>query len=178
MMQVPDVRMCHICKNVFHSTVALEEHIVQLHSGQSDVESEPPPTLVAEQPLDLRSPSSGSLPSPVNLSKSTSAAEECLELAADFEAAPSPLQPAAALYGKLAQPFSVPKARKHVCLVCLQEFCDADILLTHQSERHANIDCRHIEVDDDFSTNAIRRSPNVMGLLNISSSQLPSLLGN
>jgi len=70
-----------------------------------------------------------------------------------------------------------PKCRKFVCLVCLREYADSAALLLHQVERHPNIDCRHIEVDDDFESVDVGLRPRNVGLLNVSSSQLPALPG-
>lgn len=70
------------------------------------------------------------------------------------------------------------KCRKFLCLVCFREYSSSNELLLHQAERHPNIDCRHIEVDEDFESLDVGMRPRNVGVLNVSSSQLPALAGN
>jgi hypothetical protein len=170
-IQVPDVRMCHVCKAVFHSTAELEEHVLQSHdsnaSESSGADAEPP-TLVAEQPLDLRSPVMNSI-------QSADDATGALVIPLDKDSTECTDLHSTAVFDKTTQPADV--ERKLMCLVCFGEFEDTDTLIQHQSDRHANIDCRHIEVDKNYFPAVSGVQPKVVGLLNVRSSQLPATLG-
>ena len=152
LINVPDVRQCAICRMVFHSSMSLEQHMAN-HQHTNELTVATAETSL-DKPLDLSSP----------------VAKESFQL---------PDVPH--LLVEMAEPQSaersVSKCRKFVCLVCLREYRDSDELLLHQAERHPNIDCRHIEVDQDFQSGDIGMRPRTVGVLNVSSSQLPALPG-
>lgn len=156
LINVPDVRQCAVCRMVFHSSVSLEQHLADHQHATELIVATADTSL--DKPLDLSSPvaktgddSSFQLPDVPHL---------LVEMAE-----PQPAER------------SVSKCRKFVCLVCFREYRDSDELLLHQAERHPNIDCRHIEVDQDFQSVDVGMRPRSVGVLNVSSSQLPALPG-
>ena len=154
LINVPDVRQCAVCRMVFHSSMSLEQHMANhQHTDELTVATA---DASLEKPLDLSSP-----------------------VVKDCESFQLPDVPH--LLVEMADPQtverSVSKCRKFVCLVCLREYRDSAELLLHQAERHPNIDCRHIEVDQDFESVDIGMRPRTVGVLNVSSSQLPALPG-
>ena len=158
-LNVPDVRQCAVCRTVFHSSASLLQHAATDHGHALTVtatDASPP-----DKPLDLSSPAP--------------AAKTAADSSFQIPDVPH-------LLVELAEPASsgsgATKCRKFVCLVCLREFTHSDELLLHQAERHPNIDCRHIEVDDDFQSVDVGMRPRNVGLLNVSSSQLPALPGS
>ena len=140
---------------VFHSSVSLEQHLADHQHADELIVSTADTSL--DKPLDLSSPvaktdgESFQLPDVPHL---------LVEMAE-----PQPVERA------------VSKCRKFVCLVCFREYRDSGELLLHQAERHPNIDCRHIEVDQDFLSVDVGMRPRTVGVLNVSSSQLPALPG-
>ena len=154
LINVPDVRQCSVCRMVFHSSASLEQHITD--HGHVNVLTVATSEASLDKPLDLSSPvaktaDSFQLPDVPHL---------LVEMAES--------QPAER---------SSSKCRKFVCLVCFREYVDSGELLQHQAERHPNIDCRQIEVDEDFQSVDVGMRPRNVGLLNVSSSQLPVLSG-
>jgi len=168
LIQVPDVRMCATCKSVFHSTAELEDHVLQNHDVSSKLapDVDPgPPVLVPEQPLDLRSP----------VTPTQSPVDKVAKLAVESEQCDSVNRNSPVLFNNSSSSTEIGK--KILCLVCFSEFQDVENLYLHQSERHANIDCRHIEVDVNYCPSSTTAQPSVVGLLNVKSSQLPATLG-
>lgn len=170
LIHVPDVRMCQSCQLVFHSTAALEDHVLQHHdtaATESAAVDHGPPTLTAEQPIDLRSP-------PVAVTSRPADAIPAGDVIVRCDDDLGINNPDKTLRSDKR---SVDLAKKLLCLVCFTEFYDVDSMLHHQSERHANIDCRHIEVDVNYFPSSAVAKPNVIGLLNVSSNQLPTASG-
>lgn len=154
LINVPDVRQCSVCRVVFHSSTSLEQHMANhQHTNELTVATG---EMSSDKPLDLSSP----------VSKTGDAFQ---------------LPDVPHLLVEMAEPQSVERTesihRKFVCLVCFREYSDNAELLLHQTERHPNIDCRHIEVDQDFLSVDVGMRPRSVGLLNVSSSQLPALPG-
>jgi len=154
LINVPDVRQCAVCRMVFHSSMSLEQHMAN-HQHATELS-----VATADTPIDM----------PLDLSSPVAKNGESFQL---------PDVPH--LLVELAEPQtaerSVSKCRKFVCLVCFREYRDNSELLLHQAERHPNIDCRHIEVDQDFQSVDVGMRPRTVGVLNVSSSQLPALPG-
>ena len=69
-----------------------------------------------------------------------------------------------------------PQPRKFVCLVCFNEFKDPDLLKAHQEEKHRTVQCKSVAVDLSFTTTWLTQ-PSPVGMLNITSSRLPSKTG-
>lgn len=154
LINVPDVRQCAVCRTVFHSSVSLEQHMAtHQHTDELTVAST---DSSFDKPLDLSSP--------VAKNGESFQLPDVPHLLIDM-AEPQPAERA------------VSTCRKFVCLVCFREYRDSAELLLHQAERHPNIDCRHIEVDQDFQSVDVGMRPRTVGLLNVSSSQLPALPG-
>ena len=152
-INVPDVRQCAVCRMVFHSSVSLQQHMTTDHRLTVLADATTP-----DKPLDLSSPGVKTESSPFQPS-------EVPHLLVEMADLPPPAERGAS------------KCRKFLCLVCFREYADSHELLTHQAERHPNIDCRHIEVDQDFESLDVGLRPRTVGLLNVSSSQLPALPG-
>jgi len=152
LINVPDVRQCAVCRMVFHSSQSLEQHMAT-HRNKKELTVE---TTTVDKPLDLSSP-----------------------VAKNGESFQLP--DVGHLLVEMAEPQAVDRSasmcRKFVCLVCFREYSDSAELLLHQTERHPNIDCRHIEVDEDFQSFDVGMRPRTVGILNVSSSQLPALPG-
>ena len=67
------------------------------------------------------------------------------------------------------------KLKKYVCTACFSEFMERDLLREHQVAQHPSIEFHfdRIEVEATFQV-PWRLPPTTVGLLNVSSSQLPS----
>ena len=154
LINVPDVRQCAVCRMVFHSSMSLEQHMAS-HQHTNELTVATAETTL-DKPLDLSSP-----------------------VAKTGESFQLPDVPH--LLVEMAEPQSVERSasayRKFVCMVCFREYNACDELRLHQTERHPNIDCRHIEVDQDFESIDVGMRPRTVGILNVSSSQLPVLPG-
>jgi len=154
LINVPDVRHCAVCRLVFHSSASLQQHVAD--HGHAPLLTVTTADLPLDKPLDLSSPGAKT--------------DETFQL---------PDVPH--LLVEMAEPHAADrresKCRKFVCLVCFREYYDSGELLVHQAERHPNIDCRHIEVDEDFQSVDVGMRPRPVGLLNVSSSQLPAIPG-
>jgi len=154
LISVPDVRQCSVCRTVFHSSAQLEQHMA--HHQHTDELTVATAETSLDKPLDL---------------SAVKTDDGSFELVADVPH----------LLVEMAEPQSAERTasmcRKYVCLVCFREYSDSEELLLHQAERHPNIDCRHIEVDQDFQSIDVGMRPRTVGVLNVSSSQLPALPG-
>lgn len=196
-IRVPEIKSCSFCHSSFHDTAALISHIDEIHHSQrkDDILGSSTHTMVDdctpvnystkcqqpsstpveevksdcdEQPLDLSVPSTPLLSADVTMIKPALVAPEsgrinetvpeCSEIQCRTRKETSAL------------------SKKYLCLVCFSEFTRLADLNQHQSEHHTSIDCRHAEVDLNFNMTWFRQ-PNPVGVLNVSSSQLPEQHG-
>lgn len=66
-----------------------------------------------------------------------------------------------------------PTPKKHICLVCYDEFVSAEALKSHQEQKHSSVQCKGLAVDISFQATWFTR-PSAVGLMNVTSCQLPT----
>lgn len=196
MIRVPEIKTCTLCHSVFHNITAFNSHMAEKHQRKETNDNgkitNSQTTSLLDDLLDDCAPVNYSTKScdatDVRLSiENLDNAEQPLDLSAS-STSPS-------IYTEVAPPLEQPKKvefepiveaplkpavnkpnRKFLCLVCFSEFLNSVELSEHQSNEHPSVDCRHAEVDMNFSPSFCKQ-PNPVGALNVSSSQLPTLPG-
>lgn len=196
MIRVPEIKTCTLCHSVFHNTAAFNSHMAEKHPSKDSTENRKisyRQTTLLDDPLEDCTPVNYSTKAgdatdiQLSIEKSDNA-EQPLDLSASSASpgssteVPPPLPPKSETMELEPVAETLPKpavnkpSRKFLCLVCFSEFLDLMELSEHQSNQHPSVDCRHAEVDTNF-TASFCKQPNPVGALNVSSSQLPTLPG-
>lgn len=194
MIRVPEIKTCTLCHSVFHNTAAFNSHMAEKHQLKDTSDNRNIPyrqVTLLDDPLEDCTPVNYSTKAcdatdihlviekldnaelPLDLSASSTSPSSSTEAPPPPKSGKTEIEPVAETPPK---PPVNKLSRKFLCLVCFSEFLNLVELSEHQSNQHPSVDCRHAEVDMNFSA-SFNKQPNPVGALNVSSSQLPKLPG-
>jgi KRAB domain-containing zinc finger protein len=195
-LRVPSMKLCRLCHEVFHSEAIYQDHLQRQHGAPTQ---SPPPAHQHPQPLQLLTPrwlpgmNPNHIPSLVIPPNAVPPpAHQKGFVLSPPQLCPIPKSPPVSLMPvrertpeKREEEEEVDKSKlitgedpnpapkKHICLICFDEFPAAEALSSHQTDRHATVQCKGLVVDLSFSATWYTR-PTAVGMLNISSNQIPT----
>jgi len=167
-LRIPEVNSCSICHAVFANSASLAEHISTKHAAINESAINPTTSSPLTHGVKLNDS---------ECIQSSTVKDKDLPLYLEKTNYYFPLNEKASVLVAVEPEIEQQLKKKYLCLVCVRDFDNQSDLCDHQRERHANIDCQHMEVDMDYSA-TWRQQPNSVGALNVSCCQLPAEPGN